>query len=106
LPSGAKITVRLQRGKLSRINPLPHVLVENIYPPQYWRAGDYLLHRFRVRVPALEVVPGAHEVVVGLRRSENTNFKISVPEGESGEHGVRVFSGAHEFAVVGEVEVW
>lgn len=106
LPSGSKISVRLQKGKLSRVNPMPHDLVENLYPPQYWRAGDYLLHRFRVQVPTLEVVPGAHEVVIGLRRTEHANYKITVPEGAEGEYGVRVFAGAHEFAVVGTVEVW
>src|SRR5690606_39639003 len=68
LPSGTKITVRLQQGRLSRINPMPHELVEGIYPPQYWRPGDYLLHRFRVVVPTLEIVPGSHEVVIGMRR--------------------------------------
>lgn len=106
LPSGSKITVRLQRGRLSRVNPLAHDLVENIYPPQHWRAGDYLLHRFRVQVPTLEVVPGPHEVVMGLQRTASANYKITVPEGETGEHGVRVYAGPHEFAVVGEVQVW
>lgn len=106
MPSGSKITVRLQQGRLSRVNPMPHDLVENIYPPQYWRPGDYLLHRFRVHVPTLEIVPGPHEVVIGVRRTESTNYKITVPEGETGEHGVRVFAGAHEFAVVGELQVW
>ncbi|WAS92713.1 hypothetical protein [Nannocystis punicea] len=106
MPSGSKITFRLQQGRLSRVNPMPHDLVENIYPPQYWRAGDYLLHRFRVHVPTLEIVPGPHEVVLGMRRTENANYKITVPEGETGEHGVRVFPGPHEFAVVGELQVW
>lgn len=106
MPSGSKITVRLQQGRLSRVNPMPHDLVENIYPPQYWRPGDYLLHRFRVHVPTLEIVPGPHEVVIGMRRTESTNYKITVPEGETGEHGVRVFAGPHEFAVVGELQVW
>lgn len=106
LPSGSKITVRLQQGRLSRINPLPHDLVENIYPPQYWRPGDYLLHRFRVHVPTLEIVPGPHDVVIGMRRTESSNYKITVPEGESGDFGVKVYAGAHEFANVGQVRVW
>ncbi|MCY1066468.1 hypothetical protein OV090_16940 [Nannocystis sp. RBIL2] len=106
MPSGSKITVRLQQGRLSRVNPMPHDLVENVYPPQYWRPGDYLLHRFRVHVPTLEIVPGPHEVVIGVRRTESANYKITVPEGETGEHGVRVFAGPHEFAVVGELQVW
>ena len=106
VPSGSKITVRLQQGRLSRINPLAHDLVENIYPPQYWRPGDYLLHRFRLQVPTLEIVPGLHEVVMGMRRTENSNYKITQPEGEHGEHNVRVYGGAREFAAVGEVQVW
>lgn len=106
MPSGSKITVRLQQGRLSRVNPLAHDLVEGAYPPQHWRQGDYLLHRFRVQVPTLEVVPGPHEVVIGLRRTESANYKLTVPEGETGEHGVRVYPGQREFAVVGEVQVW
>lgn len=105
LPSGSKITVRLQQGRLSRINPLAHDLVENIYPPQHWRAGDYLLHRFRVQVPTLEVLPGPHEVVVGMRRTERANYKITLPA-ELDSPGVHIFGEAREFARIGEVQVW
>ena len=106
LPSGSKIYVRLQQGRLSRINPAPHELAEGLYPPQHWRAGDYILHRFTVQVPMLEILPGAHEVVIGLRRTESSNYKISVPEGEAGEHGVSLRGAGREFANVGEVQVW
>ncbi len=105
LPAGSKIYVRLQQGRLSRINPLPHELAEGLYPSQLWRAGDFIHHRFTVAVPMLEVMPGAHEVVIGLRRTESANYKISVPEGDSGEHGVSL-RGGREFATVGEVQVW
>jgi len=105
LPSGSKIYVRLQQGRLSRINPMPHELAEGLYPSQLWRAGDHILHRFTVTVPMLEVLPGAHEVVIGLRRSESSNYKITVPEGEVGEHGVTL-RGGREFATVGSVQVW
>ena len=107
LPSGSKITFRLQKDRLSRINPLPHDLAENLYGCQYWRAGDYILHRYTTTVPLLEILPGAHEVIVGMRRGENNNYKISTPAevDKPGEHGVLV-RGGHEFAVVGEVQVW
>ncbi len=107
MPGGAKITVRLQKDRLSRINPLPHDLAENIYPNQYWRPGDYILHRFTTTVPLLEILPGAHEVIVGMRRGEHQNYKISSPDtvDKPGEHGV-VVRGGQEFAVVGEVQVW
>ncbi len=105
LPSGSKIYVRLQQGRLSRINPLPHELAEGLYPSQLWRPGDHIHHRFTVAVPMLEILPGAHEVVIGLRRSDSKNYQVSVPEGEAGEHGVTL-RGNREFATVGEVQVW
>lgn len=105
LPAGSKITVRLQQGKLSRVNPAPHELVEGVYPSQYWREGDFLLHRFRVQVPTLEVVSGPHEVVLGMRRSERANYKISHPT-ELDSPGVHIFGESREFARVGEVQVW
>ncbi len=105
LPSGSKIYVRLQQGRLSRINPSPHELAEGLYPSQLWRPGDHIHHRFTVAVPMLEILPGAHEVVIGLRRSDSKNYQVSVPEGEAGEHGVTL-RGNREFATVGEVQVW
>ena len=107
MPGGAKITVRLQKDRLSRINPLPHDLAENLYQTALWRPGDYILHRFTTTVPLLEILPGAHEVIVGLRRGEHQNYKISSPDtvDKPGEYGV-VVRGGQEFAVVGEVQVW
>jgi hypothetical protein len=106
LPSGSKIYVRLQQGKLSRINPMPHELAEGLYPSQHWREGDFILHRFTVAVPMLEILPGAHEVVIGLRRTESSNYKISQPEAEPNPLGIAFRGAAKEFAVVGEVQVW
>jgi len=106
LPSGSKIYVRLQQGKLSRINPAPHELAEGVYPPQHWRPGDYILHRFTVAVPMLEILPGAHEVVLGMRRTESSNFKISEPTTDDNPHGIRFRGATHEFADVGQVQVW
>jgi hypothetical protein len=108
LPAGSKITARLQQDKLSRINPMPHDLAENIYPCQYWRPGDYILHRFTTTVPMLEILPGAHDLIVGLRRTESQNYKISQPDSpddQPGPFGVKVRPG-REFAVAGAVQVW
>jgi len=105
LPSGSKIYVRLQQGRLSRINPMPHELAEGLYASHLWRPGDFIHHRFTIAVPMLEVLPGAHDVVIGLRRTESANYKISVPEGDVGEHGVTLNS-AREFATVGQIQVW
>ncbi|MBL9103500.1 MAG: hypothetical protein JNL82_21315 [Myxococcales bacterium] len=108
LPAGSKITARLQQDKLSRVNPMPHDLAENIYPCQYWRPGDYILHRFTTTVPMLEILPGAHDLIVGLRRTESQNYKISQPDSpddQPGPFGVKVRAG-REFAVAGAVQVW
>ena len=43
--------------------------------------------------------------MIGLRRTESSNYKISVPEGDSGEFGVTL-RGGREFASVGQVQVW
>jgi hypothetical protein len=69
LPSSAQIYLRLQRGKLSRITAAPQPFTQGLYPPNHWRPGDYIIHRHRVDVPLLEIVSGAHEVIVGVRRS-------------------------------------
>lgn len=106
LIAGSKLYFRLQQGRLSRINPMPHELAEGIYPAQHWRAGDYILHRFTVAVPMLEVLPGAHEVVLGLRRSESSNYKISFPTADDPELAVHFPSSNHEFAELGPVTVW
>jgi hypothetical protein len=106
LPGGSKIYARLLKGRTSRINGEPHELTGGIYPPNLWRAGDFILHRFTFRAPALEILPGAHELIVGLRRSERENFEISVPEGMDGEHGVEVRGKSRNFAALGTVPVW
>ncbi|MBK7825915.1 hypothetical protein [Nannocystis sp.] len=106
LIAGSKLYFRLQQGRLSRINPMPHELAEGLYPAQHWRAGDYILHRFTVAVPMLEVLPGAHEVVLGLRRSESSNYKISFPTTDDPELAVHFPGSNHEFAELGPVTVW
>ncbi len=56
-------------------------------------------------IPWLEVLPGEHELIVGMRRSEKTNLKISTPESGTGEFDVKLRGKKHEFAVIGKVEL-
>ncbi|MCX4242266.1 UbiA prenyltransferase family protein [Paraliomyxa miuraensis] len=106
LPGGSQIYARLLKDRTSRINGEPHDLTGGIYPPNLWREGDYILHRFEFEAPALEIQPGPHELIVGLRRNERQNFDISVPQGDRGEHGVVIKGKKRNFAALGEVEVW
>jgi hypothetical protein len=105
LPAGTQLYARLQRGKTSRVTPEPHDLTGGIFPPNYWRAGDYIYHRHRMKVPWLEVLPGEHELIVGLRRSEKANLKITKPEQSTGDFGVTIRGKSHEFAVIGTAEL-
>lgn len=105
LPAGTKMYARLQKGKVSRVAAEPHELTGGALPPNFWRAGDYIHHRFEFQVPWLEVLPGEHELIVGMRRSEKSNLKITTPEGKAGEYGVEVRGRSHEFAKIGTVEL-
>jgi hypothetical protein len=105
LPTGTKMYARLQKGKVSRVAAAPHELTGGVLPPNYWRAGDYVHHRFEFEVPWLEVLPGQHDLIVGLRRSEKSNLKISKPEDKHGEYGVTLRGRKHEFAKIGTVEL-
>lgn len=106
LPAGAKIYTRFLKGRSSRLNPDPQPLTGDIYPPNLWREGDYILHEQTFEAPWLEIQPLPHEFFVGLRRSERDNYEITVPEGKTGEFGVRVRGKSRNFATLGEVEVW
>jgi hypothetical protein len=104
-PAGIKMYARLQQGKLSRVAAEPHELGGGDYPPNYWRAGDIIHHRFEFEVPTVEVMWGEHELIVGMRRSEKANVPITIPEGKQGEFGVAIKGGKHEFAVIGTVDI-
>ncbi|MCH9685587.1 MAG: hypothetical protein K0V04_29420 [Deltaproteobacteria bacterium] len=106
LPGGSKVYTRLLKGRTSLINGDPHELTGGIYPPNLWREGDMILDEFTFEAPLLEIQPGPHELIVGLRRSEKQNFEISKPEGKKGEHGVKVRGTRRSFASIGTVEVW
>lgn len=105
MTAGTKLYARFQKGKMSRVNALPHELAEGLYPPNNWADGDYILHRYRFEIPSMEVFPGIHDFIVGMRRTETKNYPITIPEGETGDHGVRIRGKKHEFAIVGEVEI-
>jgi hypothetical protein len=105
LPAGTQLYARLQRGKTSRVTPEPHDLTGGVFPPNYWRAGDFIHHRHQLVVPWLEVLPGEHELIVGMRRSEKSNLKITTPEQPEGEFGVKLQGKKHEFAVIGTAEL-
>lgn len=106
LPAGSKIYTRFIKGRLSRINGDPQELTDKAYPCNLWRKGDYIVHRQEFEVPPLEILPGTYKLNLGLRRSEKKNFKISAPEGKTGDFGVVITDRAHEFAEIGFVEVW
>lgn len=106
LPGGTKLYARFLKDRTSRINSEPHELTDGIYPPNMWREGDYILHRFTFTAPLLEIQPGDHEFIIGLRRGEKQNFGISTPEGKTGEYGVKVRGKKRNFARIGTVEVW
>lgn len=104
-PAGVQMYARLQQGKLSRVAAAPHDLTGGIYPPNHWRAGDIIHHRFEFEIPLVEVAWGEHELIVGMRRSEKANLKIVTPSGETGEHGVVLTGNKHEFAIIGTVDI-
>lgn len=108
LPGGSKIYTRFLKGKSSRMNGDPQALTNDIYPPNLWREGDYILHRFEFEAPLVEIQPAPHEFFVGLRRSEQKNYDISAPEPGQSEFGVRIRGKKppHEFATIGIVDVW
>ncbi|MEX1367332.1 MAG: hypothetical protein AB1Z98_29665 [Nannocystaceae bacterium] len=106
LPGGSKIYARLLKGRSSRLNSEPMEPTGGVYPANLWREGDYVLHELEFEAPLLEIQPGTHELIVGLRRGEKQNFEISVPEGKEGEHGVLVRDKKRSFARIGSVEVW
>lgn len=105
LPSSARIYARLQMGKMSRLNAKPHRLASDLYPPSYWRKGDFILHEFEFDVPYTAALPGRHDFIVALQRSPNNNLPISFPEGKRGPHGVRVRGKSRNFATIGQVIV-
>ncbi len=106
LPGGSKIYARLLKGRTSLLNGDPHELTGDIYPPNLWREGDYILHEFTYQAPLLEIQPGPHELIIGVRRTEKQNFEISQPEAKTGEYGVRVRDKRRNFATIGTVQVW
>lgn len=106
LPAGSKLFARMLEGRLSRIGGEAHEFVDGLYPTNFWRKGDIIWHRWRFETPPLEVLPGEYDVLLGLRRSEQKNFTIRIPEGKTGDFGVEVRGRKREFAKIGTVTVW
>ena len=106
LPGRPKLVARLQKGKVSRVNAQPHEFVQGIYPPVYWRPGDYIVHRQRFDVPALEILPGTHEVIVAVKHGKNRDYEITIPSEEDGDFGVRIKNRRRSYAAIGTAEVW
>ncbi len=106
LPAGSKLFARMLKGRLSRIGGEAHDFVDGLYPTNFWRKGDIIWHRWTFETPPLEILPGEYDVLLGLRRSEQKNFTIRVPEGKTGEFGVEVRGSKREFAKIGTVTVW
>jgi hypothetical protein len=106
LPAGSKLYARMLKGRLSRIGGEAHDFVDGLYPTNFWRKGDIIWHRWTFETPPLEILPGQYDILLGLRRSEQKNFTIRIPEGKTGEFGVEVRGRKREFAKIGTVEVW
>lgn len=106
LPGGCKLYTRLLKDRSSRMAIEPQPLAMDVYPPNLWREGDFILHRYEFDAPPLEIQWGQHELIIGLRRSERENLEITVPEGKKGEFGVRLRGSKRNFATVGTVQVY
>jgi len=99
--------MRLQRkNKLSRVTADWHDPTDGVYPPHLWREGDYIVHRYELDMPMLEIIPGEYDLIVALGRSKNAKYEITIPEGKKGEHGVRVRDKQRNHATIGRVQVW
>ncbi len=85
VPQALTIYTRLYRGKLSRINAVAHKPTGGVYPPQYWRKGDYIIDRFDFKVPPLEIVSGEHELIVGLSKTKRERYKVTLPPEQASE---------------------
>lgn len=106
LPGGCKLYTRLLKDRSSRMAIEPQPLAMDVYPPNRWREGDYILHRYEFDAPPLEIQWGEHELIIGLRRSERENLEITVPEGKKGDFGVSLRGSKRNFATVGTVQVY
>jgi len=107
LPNGAKVIARLQKGKMSRINAAPHELAQGLYPPSYWRKGDFIHHRVEVDISWLQALPGRHKLIVALKKSSKTQMDITDPPADQkkGKFGVKIRGKKHQYATIGVVEV-
>lgn len=98
---------RFIQGRLFHIHTEPEPVAEDIFPAQYWRPGDVVVHEVTFRVPPLEIGPGRYDFIVGIRKNEQENYPIVVPaEAQTSDYGVVVRGKQRTFAKLGEIEVW
>ncbi len=106
LSAGTEIHVRLQQGRMSKINIKPHRAAEDLYPANNWRRGDIILDRVTFEIPRANVIPGPHDLFIGIARNQKKNLEISAPEGRKGEFGVTLRGRkGREFANLAVVEI-
>jgi hypothetical protein len=106
LPGGVRFWIRLQNERISRVTADWHEPTDGIYPPNFWREGDYVIHEYRFDMPTLEILPGEYDIVCALRRTKDVKYDITIPEGKSGEFGVHVRDKKRHHATIGHVWIW
>lgn len=107
LPASAKLYTRLLKGRSSRMAVELQSFVGGAYPPNLWREGDYILHRYEFTAPPLEIQWGLHDLVVGIQRATTKNLEITIPEQKrGGAFGVRLRGSKRTFATIGAVRVY
>jgi hypothetical protein len=106
LPGSAKIYVRLQKERISKINIFPHEPANGMYPGNFWRKGDYIVDRFTFEIPSVNTLPGEHEFFVGIAKDDKKKLPITLPEGREGEFGVTLRgSKGRDFANLAKIDL-
>lgn len=113
LPLGSRITARLKRGRISRVHERPERLAHGVYPTNLWRYGDILVHDAVIRVPPLEALPGAHDVIVTIHEREKSPLSIrharaktaGETTGDVATSTPRIIGKKQEKAILGTIEV-
>ena len=109
LPNSARITARLKRGRISRINERPQRLVDGVYPSNLWRYGDIIVHEAKIEVPRFAAVPGAHDLIVTItsRDKKPLSARLRDPDGDRGDLSppLRILGSKKEKVVLGTINV-
>lgn len=106
LTGATQIYVRLQQGQMSKINVYPHDPAEGLYAGNYWRKGDYIVDRFTFVIPAINTIPGPHDLFIGIAKSKKAKLEITLPEERTGEFGVKIRGRKDRFfAVIATIDL-